>query len=139
MDEQFIQRVLKASAVVAALIGLYGLVYLEPLWAFAFILAAAWSIANLWVLEHLLILLFERGGRLALVVLFCLKIPILYGLILVYLLFVPRRPSALIGGVTLPFVVMVLKALGRSLVDAMGRKETPPATEAKSGQQDGAP
>jgi hypothetical protein len=136
MDEQFIPRVLRASVVMTALIGLCGLAYPGPLWSFAFVLAGLWSTANLWALEHLLMLLFRKGNRLALVAFFCLKIPILYGLILGYLLWVPWRPSALIGGVTLPYAVIVLKALGRSLVDAMGRKDASPTTEAESEQQD---
>lgn len=136
MDERFIRRVLQASLAMTAVVGLCGLSYAGPLWAFAFLLAALWSTANLWALERLLILLFRKGNRLALVVLFCLKIPVLYGLILGYLLWVPWRPSALIGGVSLPYAVIVLKALGRSLVDAMGRKKASPATEARSGERD---
>ena len=128
MDENFIRRVLKASVVVAALVGLCGKAYLGSLWAFAFILAAAWSIVNLFVLERLLILLFQRESRLALAAVFCLKIPVLYGLILLYLIEVPWRPSALLGGITLPYAVIVLKALGRSLIEAMGRKEALQAT-----------
>jgi len=136
MDEQFIDRVLRTSGVVAGLSGLCGWAYLGPEWALAFLLAATWSIVNLWVLARLLILLFKQGSRLGLALFFCLKVPVLYGLILAYLLLVPRRPSALIGGVTLPYAVIVLKALGRSLVDAMGRQGTPPATGPKGGEQD---
>jgi hypothetical protein len=136
MDERFIRRVLQASLVMTAVVGLCGLSFAGPLWAFAFLLAALWSTANLWALEHLLILVFRKGNRLSLAVFFCLKVPILYGLILSYLLWVPWRPSALIGGVTLPYAVMVLKALGRSLVDAMGQKKASPASEAKRGERD---
>ena len=125
MDEKFIRCVLKASAVAAALLALCGRVYLGSLWAFAFLLAAAWSIVNRWVLERLFILMLQGQSRLALAAIFCLKIPVLYGLILLYLVAVPWRFSALLGGITLPYVIIVLKALGRSLVDAMGRKEAP--------------
>jgi len=136
MEEKLVRRVLKASVVVAALVGFCGAVYLGTLWAFAFILAAAWSIVNLWVLERLLVLLFRGGSRLALAAVFCLKIPVLYGLILLYLIAVPWRPSALLGGITLPYAVIVLKALGRSLIEAMGRKEALQATGDR-GKQDG--
>lgn len=122
MDEQFIDRVLRASGVVAALAGLCGWAQLGSEWALSFLLAAAWSIVNLWVLAQVLIRLLQHGSRLALIVFFCLKIPILYGLILCYLFWAPWSPSALIGGITLPYAVIVLKALGRFLVDAMGRK-----------------
>jgi len=135
MDERFLDRVLRASGVVAGLAGLCGWAYLGSLWALAFLLAAAWSIINLWVLACLLIQVFERGNRLSLLLFFCLKVPVLYGLILLYLLFVPIRPSALIGGVTLPYVIIVLKALGRFLVEAMGQKQTPPAAGTENGQQ----
>ena len=136
MEEKLVRRVLKASVVVAALVGFCGAVYLGTLWAFAFILAAAWSIVNLWVLERLLVLLFRGGSRLALAAVFCLKITVLYGLILLYLIAVPWRPSALLGGITLPYAVIVLKALGRSLIEAMGRKEALQATGDR-GKQDG--
>jgi len=130
MDEQFIDRVLRASAVAAAVAGLCGWAYWGPQWALAWLLASAWSIVNLWVLAHLLKRLFQRGSRFALVAFFCLKVPVLYGLILCYLLWVPWRPSALIGGIILPYAVIVLKALGRFLVDSMSRKETPSDTGA---------
>jgi len=51
----------------------------------------------------------------------CLKVPVLYGLIILYLFYVSWQPSALIAGITLPYAVMVLKALGRFLIEAMNR------------------
>jgi len=122
MDEQFLDRVVSASGLVAALAGLCGWGPLGSEWTLSFLLAAAWSIANLWILARLLILVFQRGSRFALALFLCLKIPILYGLILCYLIWAPWRPSSLIGGITLPYGVIVLKALGRFLVEAMGRK-----------------
>lgn len=134
MDEDFVRRVLKASVVIAALAGLCGMAYLGPLWAFAFILAAAWSIVNLWLIERLFTTLLLGQSRVALVVIFFLKVPVLYGLILLYLIVVPWQPSALLGGIILPYAVIVLKALGRSLVETTGRKRTPEATGAQKPQ-----
>jgi hypothetical protein len=136
MDEQFIDRVLRASGVVAGLVGLCGWACLGAAWATAFLLAAAWGIVNLWALARLLLIIHAHAPRWALAAFLCLKIPILYGLILSYLLWVPWRPSALIGGISLPYAVIILKALGRFLVEAMGRKGIPPETTAGSGQQD---
>jgi len=137
MDERFIDRVLVASGIFAALVGLTGWAYRGAEWSLSFLLAATWGIVNLWVLAWLWeVLLFETGNRLRLLLLFCLKVPVLYGLILLYLLYVPWQSSALIYGVTLPYAVIVLKALGRSLNDAMSRKGSPPASGGGGEEQD---
>lgn len=125
MGEDLLHRVRKSSAAVAVLVTLIGLVARGPQWSLAFALAAAWSIANLWVLERLLTLLIRRGSRLALLVVFCLKVPILYGLMLLYLIAIPWRPSALLGGISLPYAVIVLKAVGHVLIEATARKGSP--------------
>jgi len=136
MDERFIDRVLRTTGIVAALIGLCGWAYLGTLWARAFLLAAAWGIVNLWALARLLLIVHAYAPRWAVVLFLCLKIPVLYGLILCYLVWVPWRPSAFLGGISLPYAVILLKALGRVLVEAMGRKGTPPAAGTDSGRQD---
>lgn len=121
-DEQFVDRVLRVTGVVAALAGLCGWAQWGSEWALSFLLAAAWSIVNLWALAQVLIRVFMRGSRLAVALFFCLKVPILYGLILCYLIWAPWSPSALVCGITLPYLVILLKALGQSLVEAMGPK-----------------
>ena len=136
MDERFIDRVLVASGILAALIGLTGWAYWGAEWSLSFLLAATWGIVNLWSLARLLVNLFETRNRLGLLLFFCLKVPVLYGLILLYLLYVPWQSSALIYGVTLPYAVIVLKALGRSLNDAMSRKGSPPASGGGGEEQD---
>jgi len=120
MDEGFIGRVLKTSAVVGPLFALCAYACLGPLWSFSFLLAAGWSIANLWALKGLLKALVLREGLLKLGSFFFLKVPILYGVILFYLIAVPWKASALITGFSLPYVVIVLKVLGRALVETMG-------------------
>ncbi|MCX8035750.1 MAG: hypothetical protein N3D11_01600 [Candidatus Sumerlaeia bacterium] len=128
MDERFIDRVLQASGVMGGLGGLCGWALGGPEWALAFLLAAAWSIANLWVLAYLLVVVVKRARRGTMLAFLLLKTVILYGLIVLYLFFVHWTFSALMCGLTLPYVVMVLKAGGRVLVDAMNRGKNPSAS-----------
>jgi len=132
MEADFLRRVYKASAAMAALIALCGAAYIGALWALAFLLAAAWSVANLWTLERLLTVVVRRGRRTAIAGLFCLKLPVLYAVLALYLLFVPWSAGALLAGLTLPYAVIVLKALGLSLVESMGRTPLPPRAERES-------
>jgi hypothetical protein len=127
--EGFIRRVLRASAVFGPLIGLCGMAYLGSLWAFHFVLTAAWSTVNIWVLEQLFVCWFQKKDRVRMIVIFFLKVLVLYGLFLTYLHAVPWQDwaSAVIGGFSLPFAIMVLKALGLALNEVMGQRSTPPA------------
>jgi hypothetical protein len=126
MDEAFLKRVYRTSWILAALVTLFGATYGGVRWGVAFGLAGAWSIINLRVLEYLLILYLKRRGRLRLIIVFLLKILGLYGLLLGGLFVIrlhdgrmPIAPwfrSALLCGISLPYAVIVLKALGRVLV-----------------------
>ncbi len=125
VDERFIDRVLQASGVIGALAGLCGWALGGPEWALAFLLAAAWSIVNLWVLAYFLVVILKKARRRTLIAFFLLKTVILYGLIVLYLFFVQWTFSALMSGLTMPYIVMVLKAVGRVLTDAMDRGKGP--------------
>jgi hypothetical protein len=134
MERDFIRRVLKASAVMTALFGLVGSVYLGPIWALVFMMMAALSIVNLWVIEQLWTTIFLRGSRLWLFVIFFLKFATLCGLLLLVVTVTPwqtkpRSAGSLIGGFALPYAVIVLKAVGRALVEMTGPQKTQTAPD----------
>lgn len=143
IERDFLKRVYRASVAMTLIIGVYGAVYVDGQWALAFTLAAAWSIVNLWAwerlgvqLEPILSIYSQKGSRRALVGFFCLKVPILYGLILLYLITIPLRPIAVIGGVFVPYGVITLKAAGHALAQAMGWEKASGAATAEKHQDE---
>ena len=117
MDEGFLRRVYWMSLVLAPLVALAGAAYLGWLWGITFLIAGIWAVANFWALAALLRLRMEGGRPLAMGGIFFLKVGILYGFMVAYFTLAPIDFGALVGGVSLPLVVIVLKAIGQFLTE----------------------
>jgi F-type H+-transporting ATPase subunit a len=112
MGLEFLARVRKTTAWAAPVVALMVATYLVPARGLDVLLGAAWSLANLWLLEVLIVAItgpdrgraptlkragFSIGGMLGLVVLGAL-------------LLTSCHPVGLLGGFLIPFAVLVLKA-----------------------------
>jgi F-type H+-transporting ATPase subunit a len=112
MGLEFLARVRHATFWVAAVVSLLTATYAAPLAALAVALGAGWSLANLYLIERLIVALTgeDRGTRGA------LKSAgrALAGMLLLFaagaLLLQRLSPAALMGGFFVPYAVLVLKA-----------------------------
>lgn len=119
MGLEFIQRIIKTTAVVATLAGLFVAVYYQFPYAVGLWLGALWGCLNFFFIAALVKALLTpaqpiRWGNV--IVTLGIKFPLLYGL--GYLLLVWRYAPAVsyLIGFTLLIAVTVLKALGRMLL-----------------------
>ena len=117
IDDRFLRQVRWYSLALAVVLGGLLMLRVHVRFGAGFALAGIWSAANLAALEHLIRLSLRPTGRqpLAIALAMLVKLPLLYaaGAALVLSGAFPAR--ALVLGVSLPLLVMLLKALGRLL------------------------
>ncbi len=126
LDREFLRRVYFASLGLTLLFGLGTAVRVDPRFGLALTLSGLWSTANLWVLERLLRAAVRPTGRDTRTVVWAavVKIPVLYGL-LVLLLAQGMSPLAVLIGLSLPLLVVGLKAFGRAFFAGRGPAAAP--------------
>lgn len=119
LDEAFLARVRKASLLLAGLVAAFSaLSTLGTNWALGFLGAALWSTANLWTLERLI-----RGSlhpdvehsRMELTIGILVKLPVLYALLVLFILKGGFQAIPVLLGVAVPLLVIILKVAGRML------------------------
>ncbi len=120
MGLDFIGRVIKTSAIVAALILIFGSVYYEWRHTLGISIGLFFNCANVWLIMELVKKTVTLGDRKPILVigLAMVKFPILYlaGYLILKADIVPV--VCLLIGFTLLFVVIVLKVLGRQLINS---------------------
>lgn len=129
LDAAFLRRVHQADLGLTLLFGLLFLFAIGPRWALGFTALGLWSTANLWVLERLLREAIRPEGRdaVAIGVIAILKLPILYGGLVALLFWGDLPPVSVVLGLSVPMVVIFLKALGAVLA-----RPTTPITSSSS-------
>jgi hypothetical protein len=114
-DDRFLRQVRWITLGFAVVLGGLLMLRVHPRFGAGFAVAGIWGVANLWALEHLIRLSLRPSGRqpLAIALALLVKLPLLYaaGAALVLTGAFPAR--ALVLGVSLPLLVITLKALGR--------------------------
>jgi hypothetical protein len=115
----FIQRTLKTTGVVLILVLIFGTLYFGFYDTLAVFSAGIWSMVNLIFLRALVRTVIRPEGidKLAVIGLVLIKFPLLYAA--AYFLFTVDifRPIPLIIGLSVVIAVMVLKAIGRALLN----------------------
>jgi len=131
LDETFMRSVHRANVALTLLFGLMILFGVGQEWALGFTALGLWSAANLWVLERLLRAATRPDGRdpVTIAVVGIVKLPILYGALIALLLWADLPPFAVITGLSVPIVVIFLKALGAVVAGATSPKAS---TESRS-------
>jgi len=125
MGIEFIHRVIKTSLIVAALTFLFAALYYRFDYASGILAGCGWGCLNLFLLTNLVTETTNPGGidRKRVILLVLVKFPLLYvsGYFLLRIKYFPV--TSLLVGFTLVFAVILLKALGRTLVSAGGSRD----------------
>ncbi len=115
MDLQFVDRVIKSTLILAAILFPFFALYISMNFALAIFLGAFWGCLNLLALRIIVVSLLtphKKNYILGLIILF-VKLPVLYGIgyLLISWNYLPI--GGLVWGFSGILIVMVLKALGR--------------------------
>jgi len=115
MGLEFLQRVIRATAVVGVLAFAFVAVYFNANFALGLLVGCAWGIGNFWALTRVVTAVFTPGDvdRRHALILAAVKFPVLY----VAGYFILKSGGfpvvSLLTGFSVLFVVVVLKAAGR--------------------------
>jgi len=119
MGLTFINRVIKSTLILGALIFIFGSVYFDWLYSLGIFVGSIWGCANLWFIKQFVVGYVTPGQRDAkkLAILAVIKFPVLYivGFLILRLAWFPV--SAFVIGFSLVFAVILLKALGKLIVE----------------------
>ena len=119
MDLAFINRVIKSTLVLGALIFIFGSVYFNWVYSVGIFAGTIWGSANLWFIRQFIINYITPGERdtKKLALLAVIKFPVLYiaGFLALWLGWFPV--ASFVIGFSLIFAVILLKALGRLIVE----------------------
>ncbi len=115
MDLRFIDRVIKSTLILAAIVFPFFALYISMNFALAVLLGALWGCLNLLAIRFIVVSLLtprRKNLSLGLIVLF-VKLPVLYGIgyLLITWNYLPF--GGLLWGFSGILIVMVLKVLGR--------------------------
>ncbi len=126
MDLQFINRVIKSTLVLVALLFPFFALYFSMNFALAVLFGALWGCLNLLAIRFIVVSLLtpqRKNLALGLIILF-VKLPVLYGI--GYLLISWNYPpiSGLLWGFSGILIVMVLKVLGRMYLGLDNKAKT---------------
>jgi len=134
LDEAFLRRVHQANVGLTLLFGLLLLFAVDPMWAAGFTAFGLWSAANLWVLERLLRAAIRPGGRdpVTIAVVAVVKLPILYGGLVALLALGDFPPFSVLAGLSVPLVVIFLKALGHVVARSSTAPTSPTSSDSRS-------
>ena len=124
MDLDFLRRVRTTSIITALVLFPFAAVYLGVSWGAGWLLGCAWSLINLAAIGFFVRELTtpDKRRRTHLIVIFMVKLPVLYGLgfVLLYIGWLPV--TSLLAGFIWPLVVITLKMVGRMLLGLDKRK-----------------
>lgn len=119
MGLAFINRVIKSTLILGALIFVFGSVYFDWIYSLGIFIGTLWGSANLWFIRQFVIHYITPGERdmKKLALLAVIKFPVLYvaGFLALWLKLFPI--ASFVIGFSLIFVVILLKALGKLLVE----------------------
>lgn len=115
MDLRFIDRVIKSTLILAAILFPFFAIYISMNFALAVLLGASWGCLNLLAIRFIVVSLLtprRKNLSLGLIVLF-VKLPVLYGIGYLLITWNYLPIGGLLWGFSGILIVMVLKVLGR--------------------------
>lgn len=124
MGLDFLKRVQSATAVVGALTFVLVAVYYDMDWGLGILVGCGWGIANFWALTRVLTAVLTQDGvqRRRAFIFAAIKFPVLYFLGFLALRSEWFPPISLLAGFSLLFLVILLKAAGRSFMHLDDRR-----------------
>lgn len=117
MENDFIHKSLKVSAMVILLFVPFLFVYLGPRITLGFLAGAIWNIANVFLLSRVFTMITSPGpsNKVWGFLLGILKFPFLYGIGYIIIRYINVALYALIVGFTLVLLILVLRVVGAYL------------------------
>ncbi|MBD3299487.1 MAG: hypothetical protein GF341_12585 [candidate division Zixibacteria bacterium] len=118
MGLEFIKRVQRATLVVGVLAFAFVALYYSPNFGLGMLVGCLWGVANFWALEHVLtaVLRPDAVDRRRAFIFAGIKFPVLYAAGIIVLWKGWFEPVSLVAGFSLLFLVVLLKALGRTVL-----------------------
>ncbi len=137
MGAEYTVRIIKATAAVALLTALFCATYFSPAAGVGLLAGAAWGCLNLLVTGHFVRTLVAavKPRKLRVLVLSFIKFPLLYGAGFLLLRVGVFPPESLVSGFSLVLLIIVLKALGASVAESLGRGHLTPAGRPQAGRR----
>jgi len=132
MGLEFLKRVQMATLVVGVIAFAFVALYYDLRFGLGLLIGCLWGVGNFWAITRVLTVVMTRGQidqRRALIFA-AIKFPVLYIVGFVLLRSGWFEPISLVAGFSLLFLVVLLKALGRVVLQLDGR---PQAKEAHPG------
>ncbi|MFH0794925.1 MAG: hypothetical protein V2A74_12940 [bacterium] len=124
MDLKFFYISLRWTVVIALLVTVIALGYGHYSWAGRYAAIAGWTIVNLLVISELLLAAFRDHRRDKALVFLALKL-IMLALLVAFAYYVGLEITSFLAGFNTFFFVIILKALGRMLVESQHRASLP--------------
>lgn len=120
VDHSFLNRIFRSSMILSFGLGVVAAFYFGWRIGLDFTVAALWGSLSLKFLQMFVVEASRPEGvrPASLVVATLLKFPILYGSGALYMVFAKPEGGAILAGFSLVFAVIVLKFLGRALIDS---------------------
>ena len=120
MDHSFLNRIFRSSLILSIVLGVVAAFYFGWRIGLDFTAAAVWGSVGLKFLQLFIIEASRPEGvrPKSLILAAFLKFPVLYGLGTLYMVYVKPHGGAVIAGLSLVLLVIVLKFLGRALIDS---------------------
>jgi len=115
MGLDFINRVIKTTLLLGALIFIFGSYYFDWVYSAGILAGVLWGCANLWFIRQFIINYITPGDRNSkkLVLFMAIKFPVLYGLGFLILKVGLFPVVSFVIGFSLIFMVILLKAVGK--------------------------
>jgi hypothetical protein len=132
LDVGLINRSIRASVLLAALVALYAIFFASPQWALLFAASALWNILNVYLWYRLLRAFLVERRKGSAILYAALKLPVLYAAGALYLHFFGFSLGAFLAGFNIVFVVLGLKLLGREYARAVAQNKKSLAENADS-------
>ena len=120
MDHSFLNRIFRSALILSLVLGVVAAFHFGWRTGLDFTVAAVWGSLSLKFLQLFVIEASRPEGvrPASLILATLLKFPILYGSGALYMIFARPSGGAILAGFSLVFLVIVLKFLGRALVDS---------------------
>lgn len=137
MGAEYTVRIVKTTAAVGLLAALFCATYFSPAAGAGLLAGAAWGCLNLLATGHVVraLVAAEKPGKLRIVILSLVKFPLLYGAGFLLLRVGVFPPESLVSGFSLVLLIILLKALGASAAESLGRGRLAPAGRPQAGRR----
>lgn len=124
MDLKFFYNSLRWTVTIALLVAVIALGYGHYAWAGRYVVIASWTVVNLLIISELLFAVFRDHRKDRALVFLALKMTML-ALLVAFAYYVGLELTSYLAGFNTFFLVIILKSLGRMIVESQRRADFP--------------